>query len=120
MLGGREINPNIKGSVTPLQSLIGGEDDPNNETNYSDANSEDEHDYLGCFEGAQTMLDGNDQSQDAQQLSQPLGIEGQQSKQPVLTRQAVMDLVSKDAGTLTPGSGWELTKQGRVNSQCGN
>ena len=54
MLGGREINP--KGSVTPLQSLIGGDDDPNNKTNYSDPNSEDEHDYLGCFEGAQFRL----------------------------------------------------------------
>ncbi len=61
MLGGREINP--KGGVTPLQSLIGGDDDPNNETNYS-TNSEEEHDYLSCFDGAQTMLVENNQSQD--------------------------------------------------------
>ncbi len=30
----------------------------------------------------------------------------------MLTKQGVMDLVQKDAETLTPGSGWELTKKG--------
>ncbi len=30
----------------------------------------------------------------------------------MLTRQGVIDLVSRDAGTLTPGSGWDLTKKG--------
>ena len=52
------------------------------------------------------------QSQDAQQADQPLGTETDRGSRPVLTRQGVMDLVSKDAETLTPGSGWELTKQG--------
>ncbi len=35
-----------------------------------------------------------------------------QAIQPVLTRQGVMDLVSKDAGGLLPGSGWEQRKHG--------
>ncbi len=46
MLNGREVNPNSKGSVSPLQSLIGDENDPNNEVNYSD----EDHDYLAVFE----------------------------------------------------------------------
>ncbi len=88
--------------------MIGDEDDPNNQVDYSD----DEHDYLGCFDGTPTMLGENNQSQDTQQGNQPLGVKEKQAGQPVLTRQGVIDLVSKDAGTLTPGSGWELTKQG--------
>ena len=51
----------------------------------------------------------SNQSQDIQQINQPLGAS---VSQPVLTKQGVMDLVAKDAGSHTPGSGWELTKQG--------
>jgi hypothetical protein len=58
------------------------------------------------------MLDEDNQSQDTPQENQPLGIDQKHASQPVLTKQGVMDLVAKDAGTLTPGSGWELTKQG--------
>jgi hypothetical protein len=111
MCNGREINPEKRGSVTPLHALIGGDDDPNNETSYSGPNSEEE-DYLGCFDGPHITLDKSNQSQDAQHTNQPSGISEKQASQPVLTRQVVMDLVAKDAGTLTPGSGWELTKQG--------
>jgi hypothetical protein len=97
---------------------MGNENNPNNQVDYS----EEEQDYLGALEDgdqaitdqerAPAMLDENNQSQDAQQTNQPLGIEQNHASQPVLTKQGVMDLVAKDAGTLTPGSGWELTKQG--------
>jgi hypothetical protein len=60
------------------------------------------------------MISESLQSQDAQEITQPLGIQRTrtQASQPVLTKQGVMDLVSIDAGTLTPGSGWEQRKQG--------
>ncbi len=126
MLNGEEVNPNSKGSVSPLQSLIGDENDPDNEVNYN----EDDHDYLAAFEdgeqasidqdGAPAMLDENNQSQDAHQTNQPLGIDQKHASQPVLTKQGVMGLVAKDAGILTPGSGWELTKQGYCGLLSGN
>ena len=60
------------------------------------------------------MLDENNQSQDALQVTQPLGIQdtGTRASQPVLTQQGVIDLVSKDAVTCAPGSGWRQRKQG--------
>jgi hypothetical protein len=69
MLNGEEVNLNSKCNVTPLQTLIGDENDPNNEVNYSD----EDHDYLAAFEeseqapidqeGAPAMLDESNQSQ---------------------------------------------------------
>jgi hypothetical protein len=46
-----EVNPNSKGSVTPLQSMIGDENDPNNEVNYSGS----EDGYLAAFEIDETI-----------------------------------------------------------------
>ncbi len=46
MLNGTEVNPNRKGSVSPLQTLSGDENDSNNEVDYDD----EDHDYLAVFE----------------------------------------------------------------------
>ena len=119
LLNDEEVNLNSKGNVSPLPSLGGDENDPENEVDYGGS----DEDYLGTFEeggqapsdqeGAPAMVDENNQSQDAQQTNQPLGIDETraQASPPVLTKQGVMDLVSKDSGTLTPSSGWERRKQ---------
>jgi hypothetical protein len=71
MLNGTEVNPNSKGSVSPLQSLSGDENDSNNEVDYSD----EDHDYLTVFEEReQAHIDQeagiqNNKSQDAQQTN---------------------------------------------------
>ncbi len=118
-----------KDSVSPLPLLGGDEDDPNNAVDYSedDPNNAVDYDgtddeYLDTFDGGQAsieherapaMYDESLQSQDEQQMILSSGTESTrpQSIQPVLTKQGVMDLVSKDAGTLTPNSGWERRKQ---------
>jgi hypothetical protein len=55
MLEGKDVNPNRKGSVTPLQSLMVDENDPNYEVDYGGSDD----DYLGAFED-----DENNQSQE--------------------------------------------------------
>ena len=112
MFPGTDMNPEQSGNVTPIMSpLTGDENDPDNDVDYSGS----EVDVLDGHDDEDTaperLLEGT-QSQDAQQDNQPLGINPIQASQPVLTKEAVMELVSKDAGRLTPGSGWEVRKQG--------
>ena len=53
MFAGTDMNPEQKGNVTPLQSLIGGDNDPNNEVDYGGSDNYDEDDdILAAFEGA--------------------------------------------------------------------
>jgi hypothetical protein len=108
LLDGMDVNPDRRGNVTPLQSLKGGEDDPDNETSYSD----DEIDILNGLSGDESNQSKDKQQSNQSKDNQPLGTEELQPNRPVLTKQGVIDLVSKDAQSLTPGSGWELTKQG--------
>ena len=56
LIDGMDVNPNGKGNVTPLQSEMGDENDPNNAVSYSD-----EEDYLAGLSGGE-----NNQSQDIQ------------------------------------------------------
>ncbi len=93
MFNGVEVSPRRKGNVSPL--LMDDENNANNATSYS---SEDD-DILAGLDG-----DESNQLKDTQQINQPSGTEEQQPNQRVLTKQGVMDLVRKDANTLTPGS----------------
>ena len=112
MFPGTDMNPEQSGNVTPIMSpLTGDENDPDNDVDYSGSEVDvlDGHDDE---ETAPARLLSRTQSQDAQHDNQPLGINLMQASQPVVTEEAVMELVSKDAGRLTPGSGWEDRKQG--------
>ena len=117
-----------RGSASPLPSITGV--DPkyfsDNAVDYGTDNSTDDEDLLRAFEdddqpsGIQSQDAQQDnqpigtQSQDAQQNNQPSGIREArtQAVQPVLTQQGVIDLVSNDAMTFAPGSGWKQRKQG--------
>ncbi len=81
----------------------------------------DDEDLLEVFE--QDNQPSGIQSQDTQQNNQPLGNQSQDIQQnnqpsgirettvqPVLTQPGVIDLVSNDAMTFAPGSGWGQRK----------
>ena len=129
LLNNSEGTPAVnRGSASPLPSLRGV--DPNynsdNAVDYGPDSGTDDEDLLRVFEDDNQPL--GIQSQDAQHNNQPLGIQSQdtqrngqpsgireartQTVQPVLTQQGVIDLVSNDAMTFAPGSGWKRRKQG--------
>ncbi len=101
-----------------------GPDDEDEDVDYLEAF--DEHGNLKAFDEDEPLIiqpssvqeaamhSENPQSQDTQQIAQPSGIQEARSQtvQPVLTQQGVIDLVSKDAVTFTPGSGWRQRKHG--------
>jgi hypothetical protein len=99
-----------RGSASPLPSLRGEDANYYDSDNAVDYGTDDDTDLLAAFEENNQPL--GIQSQDKQQNNQSLRIDEGQASQPVLTKQVVMDLVAKDAGTLPPGAGWERTKQG--------
>ena len=109
-----------EGSVSPLPSLRGEshEDDPNTAVDYGTdgTNDTDDSDILRVFEEEDNQPQGI-QSQDAQRNNQPSGIQEARTHthQPVLTQQGVIDLVSKDAMTFAPDTGWRQRKQGYCN-----
>jgi hypothetical protein len=94
-------------------------EDPNNEVDYEDSKDSDlfSLDGIDQASGEPRKLrpsgNANIQSQDTQGGSQPLGSDERTTlaMQPVLTQQGVMELVSKDAGCLLPGSRWKQRKQ---------